>query len=255
MASNLDQPTESTESVSRTLLALSIFPIQASRFIFKPSTIRERLYLALLAIHVLTIISLESDGPDQAYLCGFVITLIPIRLLPTLTWEDPPDKQDFCLKDLDPATAIAESIHDVTQPSGSPGRSWIRRFLWGLSWMTTLRGVGWNWQVRNIPSPPKEYTSRLHYLVNRIPMMLLYGFVVDCLWKMRGALEFTKHHGSLPGYGSSASQGFGLMVLNSLFAMSSMWFTTLYNYEVVAVVSTAVCIDKPEVRAFDPGSM
>ncbi|KAK6506558.1 hypothetical protein TWF506_011463 [Arthrobotrys conoides] len=221
----------STESTIRTLTALSIFPLQATRFIFTPSSIRERQYLALLAVQISVVCYLESDAPDPAFLCGFLTTLISLRLLPTLIWEKSPDTTDR--RDTDPDGWY------VTEQSS------LKKFLWGLSWITTLRGIPWNWRVRNIPPQP-SYASRWEYLLKNVAVVFVYGCVLDVLWKMRVLFDFTKYHGSLEGYGSSASRGVGEMVVNSVFAMVSMYVTTVFNYQMMAVVVVGVGISRPE---------
>ncbi|KAF3126353.1 hypothetical protein TWF594_001162 [Orbilia oligospora] len=176
------------ESTTRVLTALSIFPLQATRFIFKPSLIREKQYLALLAVQIAIVYNLRSDEPDPAFICGFLTTLMSLRLLPTLIWENPPDTTDR--RDTDP-----DGWHLMEQSS-------VKKFLWGFSWITTLRGIPWNWRVRNIPPQP-SYASRWEYLLKNVPVVFVYGCILDVLWKMRGLFDFTKYHGSLEGYGSS----------------------------------------------------
>lgn len=68
--------------------------------------------------------------------------LLPIQgLLLFLHWCDfyvlhSPDKEYFRLKDKD---------KDVTQ------KSWRGRLGWNFDLTTSLRGVGWNWEVKNVP--------------------------------------------------------------------------------------------------------
>ncbi|KAF3315921.1 hypothetical protein TWF173_003116 [Orbilia oligospora] len=219
------------EPTIRVLTALSIFPLQATRFIFKPSSIREKQYLALLAVQIAIVYNLRSDEPDPAFLCGFLTTLMTLRLLPTLIWENSPDTTDR--RDTDP-----DGWHVMEQSS-------VKKFFWGFSWITTLRGIPWNWRVRNIPPQP-SYASRWEYLLKNVPVVFVYGCVLDALWKMRALFEFTKYHGSLEGYGSSASRGVGEMALNSIFAMVSMYVTTVFNYQMMAVAAVLIGISRPE---------
>ncbi|KAK6524361.1 hypothetical protein TWF281_011269 [Arthrobotrys megalospora] len=221
----------STESTVRTLTALSIFPLQATRFIFTPSSIRDKQYLILLVIQIAIVYSLKSDGPDPAFLCGFLTTLMSLRLLPTLTWEESLDLTDH--RDTDP-----EDWHVTDQSPKS-------KLLWGISWITTLRGIPWNWRVKNVPPQP-PYASRWEYLLKNVPMLFINGCILDVLWKMRVLFDFTKYHGSLEGYGSSASHGLGPMVVNSVFGMVSMYVTTVFNYQMMAVVFVAIGISRPE---------
>ncbi|KAK6511095.1 hypothetical protein TWF481_000017 [Arthrobotrys musiformis] len=221
----------SIESTIRIFTALLIFPLQATRFIFQPSPARERQYLALLVTQIAVVCRLKSDAPDSAFLCGFLTTLMSLRLLPTLTWEQPPDVAD----------------HRSTDPENRDiaDQSTVDKFLWGFSWMTTLRGIPWNWRAKNVPPQP-PYASRWDYLVKNVPVVFAYGCVLDVLWKMRVLFNFTKYHGGLEGYGSSASQGVGPMVVNSVFAIVSMYVTTVFNYQMMAVVAIAIGISGPE---------
>ncbi|KAK6345798.1 hypothetical protein TWF730_010141 [Orbilia blumenaviensis] len=221
----------SAESTVRVLTALSIFPLQATRFIFEPSWIREKQYLILLVIQIAIVYSLKSDGPDPAFLCAFLTTLMSLKLLPTLLWEESPDLIDH--RDTDP-----EDWHVTEQSTKS-------KFFWGLSWITTLRGIPWNWRVRNVPSQP-PYASRWDYLFKNVPMFFVYGCVLDILWKMRVWFDFTKYNGSLEGYGSSASHGLGPMIWNSVFGLVSMYVTTVFNYQMMALATVAVGISGPE---------
>ncbi|KAF3941849.1 hypothetical protein ABW19_dt0204459 [Dactylella cylindrospora] len=221
------------ESTVRTLVALSIFPVQATRFIFDPSPTRELGYLTLIISHIAAIYSLESDSPDPAFLCGFITILMSLRLIPTLTWEEAPELTDY--------------YHPGLESQDLRSRSVSSRYVWGLSWITTLRGVDWDWQVRNVPYQEK-YTSRLGYLLRNAPTVFLYGCVVDVLWKMRTFFDFTKYHGSLDGYGSSASRGLRELAINSIFGMISMYFITIFNYEMMAVVTVGLGLCRPKIR-------
>jgi hypothetical protein len=45
---------------------------------------------------------------------------------------------------------------EITRRRGPPiaGRSWFSRLYWSIDLFISARGVGWSWQVKNIPPAP-----------------------------------------------------------------------------------------------------
>ncbi|KAI1140803.1 membrane bound O-acyl transferase family-domain-containing protein [Hypoxylon sp. FL0543] len=61
---------------------------------------------------------------------------------------------------------------DTPLPNGGIGqrdsKTWMEKLKWSLRLATTPRGIGWNWQVKNVPSRPNANRPRLEFVRDRV---------------------------------------------------------------------------------------
>ncbi|OTA80264.1 hypothetical protein M434DRAFT_229899 [Hypoxylon sp. CO27-5] len=61
---------------------------------------------------------------------------------------------------------------DRPLPGGGVGRrdskTWMEKLEWSLRLATTPRGIGWNWQVKNVPPHPGANQTRLGFVRDRV---------------------------------------------------------------------------------------
>ncbi|OAG43733.1 hypothetical protein AYO21_01960 [Fonsecaea monophora] len=105
--------------------------------------------LANLRIHT-------AGRPEEDYLNAINICLILIRCIDFEILHNA--EQTFCREKSDGTFETADDIEKMTL--------W-QKFQWSVSLFTTMRGIGWNWRVKNVDKVPK-HLSRSRFVLEQI---------------------------------------------------------------------------------------
>ncbi|OAL36985.1 hypothetical protein AYO20_03754 [Fonsecaea nubica] len=99
---------------------------------------------------ILANLRLHTAGrPEEDYLNAINICLILIRCIDFEVLHIA--EQTFCREKSDGTFETADDIEKMTL--------W-QKFQWSVSLLTTMRGIGWNWRVKNVDKVPKHLSRR-----------------------------------------------------------------------------------------------
>ncbi|KAI1820254.1 membrane bound O-acyl transferase family-domain-containing protein [Xylaria intraflava] len=171
-------------------------------------------HYALIALHTLLLL-----GPDFRYRravawIGTVGLMAWCWTAPNFT-TDPGQAQPFSLawstylatlekivllpRGATPETSFYRMHQAPTQ--GSPFTPFSpRKLLWAAVLMFNMRGIGWNYQVKNVPSLSARSTrSRLSFVATRLVAAAYYLFMIDFFGHVSANIFYTNEQTLQPG--------------------------------------------------------
>lgn len=146
---------------------------------------------AILAAHY-CLLHTTSDNPAFGYFIGTYAGIHAYITLNLLVFSNP--RRDFRIlpQPTYPTATVAngmtkEKVLEKPQGTGYPKDSLLQRLGWVIELTESMRGIGWNWQIRPIPPlDPRELTSARTFFRRRIVRLFLIWLWLDFLcWLMR----------------------------------------------------------------------
>ncbi|TFY67107.1 hypothetical protein EVJ58_g1852 [Rhodofomes roseus] len=127
---------------------------------------------------------------------------------------------------------------DYTAPDELP---FLRRVHWALCIMNNPRGVGWNYQVANVPPPPSE--SRWYFVRRRLRRAFYYYMLLDLIQ----CYEHQHPLFSLRGTGgpSVTSQGYLLRPVDIFARVASVAFELAMQHALFAAAMVTLGLSLP----------
>ncbi|KAI0838313.1 membrane bound O-acyl transferase family-domain-containing protein [Hypoxylon sp. FL0890] len=119
---------------------------------------------------------------------------------------------------------------DKPLPNGGIGergsKTWMEKLKWSLRLATTPRGIGWNWQVKNVPSHPGANQPRLEFVRDR---------VVELAWRM--ALKALVVY--IVGFCQAVQPSVTSPVTNWLFDAVVGWCGAAWSWHIIGIAHAA----------------
>lgn len=148
---------------------------------------------AILAAHY-RLLQTTSSNPSFGYFVGTYVAMHTLITLNLLVFSNP--RRDFrrlipayCATTNGVANGTKEKAfkEPIQKGEGYPQDSLLRRLGWVIELTQVSRGIGWNWQIRPIPSTdPRELTSVRVFFRRRIVRLSMILLWLDFLcWLMR----------------------------------------------------------------------
>lgn len=146
---------------------------------------------AILAAHYF-LLQTTSDNPAFGYSVGTYAATHAYTTLNLLVFSNP--RRDFRIlpQPTYPTATVTngttkEKVPEKPQGTEYPKDSLLQRLGWVVELTESMRGIGWNWQIRSIPPPdPRELTSARTFFRRRIVRLFMIWLWLDFLcWLMR----------------------------------------------------------------------
>ncbi|KAI8957042.1 hypothetical protein F5Y11DRAFT_113937 [Daldinia sp. FL1419] len=125
-------------------------------------------------------------------------------------------------------------------------KTWPQRFVWGLRLATTLRGIGWDWQVKGVPAHLDPDASRLQFVRRRILDLVGHFTVKSIALYVIGLCETVQQ--AMPS--SSLWSGWLAEVIENSAAAIWAWNTVGFAYAIIS--ATAVLLGISEAWEWPP---
>ncbi|KAI0095915.1 hypothetical protein F4814DRAFT_435407 [Daldinia grandis] len=120
-------------------------------------------------------------------------------------------------------------------------RTWLQRLAWALRLATTLRGVGWDWQVKGVPEHLERNVPRLEFVGKRVLDLARYTLVkLIALYGIGFCEAIQQEASSLSPWG-----GCLLRVVENWCGAIWSWNTVGIGYTVVSVIAVLLGISEP----------
>ncbi|KAI1087688.1 hypothetical protein F5B19DRAFT_60572 [Rostrohypoxylon terebratum] len=118
-------------------------------------------------------------------------------------------------------------------------KTWMEKGKWALRLMTTMRGIGWDWRVKNVPPHPEA---------DMAPLQFVWGQVVQLVW--RAALKAVAVYviGFCKAIEPSVTSSAGNWFLDSVVAWCGAawsWNTIGMSYAAGAAITALLGICEP----------
>ena len=112
-------------------------------------------------------------------------------------------------------------------------KGWWEKLKWTTSLKMTLRGVGWNWKVKNVPS--QSPTSRSRFIRNQLAKAFVFYAAFDLIW------FFVRDRATVEIFEESATR----QVLYAWIAGAQSYLTINMQYPLFAAMTVALGIYEP----------
>ncbi|KZT19948.1 hypothetical protein NEOLEDRAFT_1076747 [Neolentinus lepideus HHB14362 ss-1] len=206
-------------------------------------------HLFLPTICLAFIVSIKP-GPFMRLTTSIIYTAFTLDAL-TLTTGDP--RRDFSMGTAmtsNLATAIhllwmSDPVRDFRHGKVNINLGTLptsKRWYWMLCVLYSPRGIGWNYQVANVPLPPCQ--SRWQFVLRQVGRALGMFLLVDIAQTyMRSNSAFTN---PTPNNSPFTSQGYLLRCINIIAWLTTSHGTLNMNYTLLSAVFVAIGLSEPK---------
>ena len=235
-------PLPQDDTIQRAALLALSYVIHASAYCFEPSGSRDAAYLAVLTGIFARIWSLNSPTfASQAFIALNTVTFA-LRTYANFLIIHPEETRR---RTSDPKN------YDVTEDN-SP----LRRFKWGLSYLTNWRGIGWSHTVKGVQKlkGKEEYKTRSKFVFS-CARSILFALAFQDVWNSYCATQpFWQETGQQEGFHSHAVNGTEINALwvargaaHSLAGFISSCLPLMILYDGAAALAVTAGISQPKV--------
>jgi hypothetical protein len=176
-------------------LGLSLCTLNVVYFCCPRTTLRNWTFTFTVIAITVTLYTLPKKrySPSTNSMIGLFTELYTFRTIAYCVMVDP--EKEYRRKE-DPLG------FDITK------ESLFEKWRWGWSRVINLRGVGWNWAVRDLPTTDEpEYRSKTAFILKSVKRTTLMSFIQGiCLAYLANFSTFYKFRGTYPGFQSLADE-------------------------------------------------
>jgi hypothetical protein len=123
-----------------------------------PAKVRKYIPLAVLLALSWKLTSYTAGAALTNYSIGTAVGQIIVRWVDFGVLSHP--ETDFRRQDGEPKSQTGQSLNS---------ESWLKKLKWSSRLMTTARGIGWSWQVKNVPPHIPAAKSTSYVILHRVP--------------------------------------------------------------------------------------